>query len=241
MTPSRDQAGNTSVEARASATLKRVAPLISDVRLAKLGAKHHRTSSCLTPDRSGGGDPPVRRPLFGDGAGNSAVSVSQFHSSHDNETDRMLREQMKDIALETEKMILFQKRAASLAVTGDEELLQSFDASLTGSRSACGSGGPLPPVPDQVWVASLLALDSTNKDKAGENAHEQGYEARRQRAAATLSCAEYKCWELREEIDGYRRQEEKIRAQIFNGDPLLPLWGGPGEGGDYSTFGTSPP
>ncbi|CAM9403052.1 unnamed protein product [Pylaiella littoralis] len=241
LTPSRDQAGNTSVEARASATLKRVAPLISDVRLAKLGAKHHRTSSCLTPERSGGGDPPVRRPLFGDGAGNSAVFVSQFHNSHDNETGRMLREQMKDIALETEKMILFQKRAASLAVTGDEELLQSFDASLTGSRSACGSGGPLPPVPDQEWVASLLALDSTNKDKAGENAHEQGYEARRQRAAATLSCAEYKCWELREEIDGYRRQEEKIRAQIFNGDPLLPLWGGPGEGGDYSTFGTSPP
>lgn len=205
---------------RASATLKRVAPLISDARPAKLGTKHHSTRSCWTPGRGGGRDPPRGRSFFGDGSGNSAVFGSHSHSSHDNDIDRLLREQMEGIALEKEKMDSSRKRAASFAA-GDEEFLESFDASLT------GSGNSVVPEFDQEWVTSL-ALGSTDREKAGENSEQQGYEARRQRAAATLSVAEYKCWELREEIDGYRRQEEKIRAQIFNGDPLLPLWGGLG-------------
>lgn len=216
------------MEVRASAMLKRVAPLISDARPAKLGTKHHSTRSCWTPGRGGSGDPPRGRSFFGDGSGNSTVSGSHFRSNHDNDIDRLLREQMKGIALEKEKMDSSRKRAASFAA-GDEEFLESFDASLTGSGAASGSGGSVLPEFDQKWVTTL-ALDSTDREKAGENAEDQGYEARRQRAAATLSLAEYRCWELREEIDGYRRQEEKIRAQIFNGDPLLPLWGGLGEG-----------
>lgn len=154
---------------------------------------------------------------------------SLSHSSHDNDTDRLLREQMKRIALETENMVSSRKRAASFAAAVDEESLGSFDASRTGSGAASDIGGALIPAFDNEWVKSL-ALDLTNEEKEGEKAEEQGYEARRQRAEATLSSAEYKCWELRQEVDKYRRQEEKIRAQIFNGDPLLPLWGGPGEG-----------
>lgn len=49
------------------------------------------------------------------------------------------------------------------------------------------------------------------------------YEARRREAAASLSATEYECWVIREEIETYRRQEEQLRAEIFNGDPLLPL------------------
>lgn len=232
MTPSRDPAGNSnsSVEARASATLKRLAPLIG-----KVDAKHRRTSSYSTPN-SGGGDPSrrQRRPVFGsgnrNGNGTALFGGRSRGGAHENDGDveRLLRERVEGLALETEQLRASRERAASLAAAEfglDEAFLNSVGVSLNGTAGAGAT-----PSFDREQVASLAA---TAEDSArASKAEEETRTARRQKAAATLSAAEFKCWEIREEIERYRRQEEKIRSQIFNGDPLLPLWGGPGSAGE---------
>lgn len=230
MTPSRDPAGNSnsSVEARASATLKRLAPLIG-----KVDAKHRRTSSYSTPNSDLRRQ---RRPVFGSGSrnGNGAAlfegrSRGGAHED-DGDVERLLRERVEGLALETERLRASRERAASLAAAEfglDEAFLNSFGVSLNGTA---GAGAGATPSFDREQVASLAA---TAEDSArASKAEEETRTARRQKAEATLSAAEFKCWEIREEIERYRRQEEKIRSQIFNGDPLLPLWGGPGSAGE---------
>lgn len=240
LTPSRDPAGNSSLEARASATLKRLAPLIT-----KVDAKHRRTSSYPAPGGSGGsgGDAPRRqhRSFFGTGGGNSTALFGNESRSnvHEGDIDRLLRERVEGLALETDRLRSSRERAASFAAADsglDEAFLRSFGVSLTGGAAGASAGasrgdGASPPAFDCERVASL-SVGSTAEDTGGAKAEEEPYTARRQRAVATLSAAEFKCWEIRAEIDRYRRQEEKIRSQIFNGDPLLPLWGGSGGDGE---------
>lgn len=216
------------MEARASATLKRLAPLIT-----KVDAKHRRTSSFSTPGSSGGGSSRHQhRFFFGSGNGNGTAFA------HEDDSDRLLRERVEGLALETEQLRSSRERAASFAAADsglDEAFLRSFGVSLTGAAggaSASRGDSASPPAFDRERVASLPLGSTAQDNAAGAEAEEGARTTRRLKAAATLSAAEFKCWEIREEIDRYRRQEENIRSQIFNGDPLLPLWGGTGGDGE---------
>ena len=246
------------MDVRAFATLKRLAPLIADSRPTKLGAKHRRTSSYSTPG-SGGGSLSRRPPFFasggdgGGGGGNAAATATAagdksrggVREEEEDESDRLLREKVEGLALETERMRSSRERAASFAAADrrlDEEFLESFGVSLIGPGTAGGGGGEggaSPAAFDRERVTSL-PLGSGAKDAERGEAEEREYKARRQKAAATLSAAEFKCWEIREEIDRLRRQEENMREQIFNGDPLLPLASESRGGDNGMEFGTSP-
>lgn len=240
LTPSRDPAGNSSLEARASATLKRLAPLI-----AKVDAKHRRTSSYSTPGGSSDGDSSrrQRRSFFGSGTGSSRLFGSQSRgsgSTREEDSDRLLWERVEGLALETEQLRSSRERTASLAAADsrlDEAFLSSLGVSLNGAAGSSATadssrgGSASPPAFDRERVISL-PLGSATEDAAGARAEEDARAARRNQAAATLSAAEFRCWEIREEIERYRRQEEKIRSRVFNGDPLLPLWGEPGGDGE---------
>lgn len=234
LTPSRDPAGNKeSVEARALATLKRVAPVMADSRPMKYVAKHRRISSLSSPGTGGDG---VSRRRYFYGSGNSKGAV------YDDDDDRLLSERVAGIALETEKLRTSRERAASVAAADralDADFLKSFGVSLAGSGNG-GSGTSSSSTFDRERVTSV-PLGFRQKEKAGAKAEERQKKARQRKAAETLSAAEYKCWEVREEIEGYRRQEEKIRAQIFDGDPLLLLLDRSGGGEDEPIFGSSPP
>lgn len=253
LTPSRDPMGNStcSVDVRAAAaTLKRVAPLIADSRPTKLGAKHRRTSSSSTPTTS------HRRPLFGSGGRGGGTAAAEDKSrgrsgvhkqQEEDDSERLLRERVEGIALETERMRSSRERAASFAAADrrlDEEFLESFGVSLDGpgttTAATAGGGGASLPTFDRERLKSALPLGSGADGAERGQAEEREYIARQRKAAATLSPAEYKCWEIREEIDRYRRQEESMRAQIFNGDPLLPLVGDSRGGGIGMELGASP-
>lgn len=255
MAPSRDPLGNSTSGAdvrAASATLKRVAPLIADSRPTKLGAKHRRTSSYSSPT------PSRRRPFFGSGGRGSGTPAAEDKSrgrsgvheqegEEEDDSDRLLRERIEGIALETERIRSSRERAASFAAADrrlDEEFLGSFGVSLAGTRTAAagggGGGGASPSAFDRERVMSTLPLGSGAGDAERGQAEEREYRARQRKAAATLSATEYKCWEIREEIDRCRRREESMRAQIFNGDPLLPLAGDSRGGGTEMEFGASP-
>lgn len=256
LTPSRDPTGNEGgIVARVSATLKRVAPLIAHARPTESSNKHRRTNSCTNVaggsggggGGSGGEGDTKRRYVF-DGSGNSKLFVesSAMSDAEEDDIDRQLRERVGLIALETEKVRSSRERAASAAAADhdlDEAFLKSWGVSLAGAGAADGNGllpsaaaaavnsagGKAAPF-DRTRVTSL-PLGLTEGRKENSEAEHEEHEFRRRRAAATLSPAEYKCWVIREEIDGYRRQEEKMRSEIFNGDPLLPLWTGPAESG----------
>lgn len=232
LTPSRDPAGNSSLRAQASATLKRVAPLI-----AKVDAKHRRTSSYSAPGNSGGSG----------GGGNShgaALFAGRSRgTAHEHDSDRLLRERLEGLALETEQLRASRERAETSAAADmglDEAFLNSFGVSLNETAGAgAGSGvsasrgdGTSPPAFDCERLISRPLGSMAQDTVAGAKTEDETRTARRKEAAATLSAAEFQCWEIREEIDRYRRQDEKIRSQIFNGDPLLPLWDGPGGGGE---------
>lgn len=244
LAPSRDPAGNTEiVGARASATLKRMAPLLVDSRPVKHGAKHRRTSSCSTPN--GGDRDSSRRRVFGSSSGSRSTTLlgrqRQLNFDLGDDVDRLLSEGVEGIVLETEEIKTSRERASSFAAADrdlDTAFLASIGVSLAGS-GAGGRGGDALPSFDLNRVTAL-PRGLTKQEKARTDAEKQAYEARQRRAAATLSAADYKCWEIREEMGGYRRQEEKIRAQILDGDPLLPLYDGSGRGVDRAGSGASP-
>ncbi|CAM9412594.1 unnamed protein product [Ectocarpus sp. 8 AP-2014] len=235
LAPSRDPTGNTEiVGARASATLKRMAPLLVDSR--PDGAKHRRTSSCSTPNGSDRNS--SRRRFFGSSSGSRSTTL-KFDDGDD--VDRLLSEGFEGIALETEEIKTSRERAASFAAVDrdlDTAFLASIGVSLAGSGGGGRGGGALPSF--DLNRVTALPRGLTKQEKARTDAEKQAYDARQRQAAATLSAADYKCWEIREEIGGYRRQEEKIRAQILDGDPLVPLYDESGGGVDRAGLGASP-
>lgn len=243
LTASRDPSRNAEdVLSRVSAALKRVAPLMADATLTEHGSKHRRTNSC-TPRGGGGGsgdgDACRRRVFFGND--NSTISGNHSDIDIDEDDPRLVQETVSRIALETEKVRASRERAASFAAADrdlDDAFLASFGVSLTMGSGAGSGGRQLPTVPatdapffDRTRITSL-PLGGTEAGRIEPVAEKQDY--RRQRAEATLSAAEFECWLVREEIDGYRRQEEKMRSEIFNGDPLLPLGIGAGAGSEAS-------
>ncbi|CAM9534291.1 unnamed protein product [Ectocarpus sp. 13 AM-2016] len=235
LAPSRDPTGNTElVGARASATLKRTAPLLVDSR--PDGAKHRRTSSCSTPNGSGRNS--SRRRFFGSSSGSRSTAL-KFDDGDD--VDRLLSEGFEGIALETEEIKTSRERATSFAAADrdlDTAFLASIGVSLAGSSRSGRGGGALPSF--DLNRVTALPRGLTKQEKARTDAEKQAYEARQRQAAATLSAADYRCWEIREEMGGYRRQEKKIRAQILDGDPLLPLYDESGCGVDRGGLGASP-
>lgn len=253
----RDPAGNREgIVARVTATLKRVAPLIADARPTKHGSKHRRTNSCTTPTHGGGGGGggASRGQFFGKGTGNGN-SVVEGHPSPegmDGDGDRLLWERVSRIALETEQVRASRQRAASFADADrdlDEAFLESFGVSLPGSGAA-DRGASLSSVAaraedggvasfDRARVTSI-PLGCTEAGVLRSKAEQEELEVKRLKAAATLTPAEYKCWAIREEMDEYRRQEEKMRSEIFNGDPLLPLWVRPETSGPGAGFRAAP-
>ena len=257
LTPSRDPMGNEGgIVARVSATLKRVAPLIAHARPTKSGNKQRRTNSCITVTGGsggdgGGGEGATKRRYVFDGIDSSKLFVesSDMDDADESDIDRQLRERVGLIALETEKVRLSRERAASAAAADrdlDEAFLKSWGVSLAGTGVA-DRNGFLPSAAavsategkaasfDRTRVTSL-PLGLTEARKENLKAEHEEHEFRRRKAAATLSPAEYKCWLIREEMDGYRRQEEKMRSEIFNGDPLLPLWAGPADSEPREAF-----
>ena len=242
--------------ARVAATLKRVAPLIAHARPTESANKHRRTNSCknVAGGNGGGGEGDTKRRYVFDGSGNSKLFVesSPMDDAGEDDIDRQLRKRVGLIALETEKVRSSRERAASAAAADrdlDEAFLKSWGVSLAGAGAADGNGvlssaaaaavravgGKATASFDRTRVTSL-PLGLTEARKENSEAEHEEYEFRRRKAAATLSPADYKCWVIREEIDGYRRQEEKMRSEIFNGDPLLPLWAGPAESGPREAF-----
>lgn len=127
------------------------------------------------------------------------------------------------------------ERAASFAADRDldEAFLASFGVTLTESRGDHGSGQGLSSVelfdPARIKSRSMeVVAISDRSGEAGRDAKSRekwDYEVRRRKAELTLSKPEYKCWIIREEIEGYRREEEKLKSKIYNGDPLLPFGG----------------
>lgn len=204
---------------RASAALKRVAPIMADARPTKHNNKHRRTNSCAIQGGNGGGAS-QRRLFFGSG---SRAVIGNPSSMDIDDDARLLQERVSRIALQTQEVRASRERAASFATADrdlDDAFLASFGISLPGSRG----GAKAPPVPsfDRNRVTSLR-LDAAERARPESEADRQEYEIRRRRAETTLPAREYKCWVVREEIKQYRRQEEKLQSEIFNGDPLLPL------------------
>lgn len=204
----------------AVAALKRVAPIMSDARTTQHGTKHRRTNSCTTP--SGRGDPSRRR----------------FFADRDADTDkgtRSVQDGVDHVAVNTEEARVSRERAASFAADRnlDEAFLASFGVTLMESRGNHGSGQALSSVGlfDPARVISRSMEAAAINDRSGEadgdskSRRKWDYEVRRRKAELALSKPEYKCWVIREEIEGYRRQEEKLKSKIYNGDPLLPFRG----------------
>lgn len=259
LTPSRDPTGNEGgIVARVTATLKRVAPLIAHARPTESANKHRRTNSCINvAGGNGGGEEDTKRRYVFDGNGDGKLFVesSPMDDAGEDDIDRQLRKRVSLIALETEKVRSSRERAASAAAADrdlDEAFLKSWGVSLAGAGAADGNGVLSSVAPAAAVAASAaggkaavsfdrtrvtsLPLGLTEARKENSEAELEEHEFRRRKAAATLSPAEYKYWVIREEIDGYRRQEEKMRSEIFNGDPLLPLWAGPAESGSRGGF-----
>lgn len=234
LTPTRDPAGNQGdIVAQVSAALKRAAPLMADAKPTKHSSKHRRTSSCSTlSERRTGGDP-VRRRFFGNG--NATVVLGNF-SDLENVNDSCLLEAKVDrVALETENVKMSRERAASFAAA-DHRLDEAFLASFGASLITPGSSGGDTQLPSAATVSTeagamsfdigrvtSLPLPLTEAKEEDSKAEQQEKDARRRRAATSLTAVEYECWLIREEIKESRRQEEKISSEIFNGDPLLPL------------------
>lgn len=209
---------------RAVAALKRVAPIMADARTAQHGSKHRRTNS-RTSSPSGRGDLSRRR-FF---AGSSGSGVDKG--------TRVVQGGVGLVGIKTEEGAReSRERAASFAADRDldEAFLASFGVSLTVSQDDHGSSGhALSSVgsfdPTRVISRSMEASNAAINHRSGDaggdaEAREKwDYEFRRRKAEATLSKPEYKCWVIRQEVEGYRRQEEELRSKIYNGDPLLPL------------------
>lgn len=245
--------------ARASAALKRVASLMPDARSGsnRGNNKHRRTNSRITAQARAATH---HRRLFFDtgrsgGAADDDLSDDEMDNDDDDDDDRLLQERIGRIALETENVRASRDRAASFAAADrdlDTAFLASFGVSLTPSGtygSAADGGRPLSASMATEATAAAAAVASRSFDRSrvtslplrpagsvnasiqARERQRQEKELRRRRAKATLSPSDYECWAIRENLDDYRRQEAKMREEIFNGDPLLPLAGASLPGG----------
>lgn len=234
---------------KASAALKRVAPIMAEIqrkrdKQRRLNTPRRRATlpGGVTPKRKRVGETVVTR-----------IGSPPKRTGYDRgrqETIERLRRETEELRASTER----ERVSANADVEVDKSLLRSLGLTLPGSvenftaattkslHLSCdvneGVSSERHPKGRAAAYASPrwrpLFGERTRAAGAGDvNVAQQGegdsdveateakqYELRRRTAEATLSATEYRCWIIREEVLKDRRKQEKIWARVFNGDPL---------------------
>lgn len=113
----------------------------------------------------------------------------------------------------------------------DEAFLGSLGFTLPGSGAAIpGDPTGAPPGSNAFDLTRVLKrpVSATGMARVLERTKSQEsdgeeFERKRRLAQLTLTAPEYLCWVNEQDLQRHRKEEQKMRSQIFNGDPLLPL------------------